>query len=135
MSSKEYVCRLGDMTITFRERTFSHLSRKEYFASPRMYVHVSDETIAENMFNRKRRPYNVYKTLIHGSLLGQILDLGKLTWSQYAGCGCPCSPGFILPQQTMNIGGRTFSRFDVWVKIDNAPAVNEAKPAREIASV
>lgn len=135
MNAETYTCRLRDMTITFRERRFRDMTRKEYFAAPRMYVHVKDETILENLMNRKRRPYNVYKTMIHDSLLGQILDLGKLTWSQYAGCGCPCSPGFILPQQTMNIGGRTFSRFDVWVTIENAPAVNEAKPAREISLV
>lgn len=130
-----YQVSLGsNVEITITERKLSRDIRySEYSAAPRMYVHVENESILDNLANRKRRPYNVYKTLIHGSLLGQIFDLGKLTWSQYAGCSCPCSPGFILPHQTINIGGHRFTRFDVWVKIKGAPAVNETKAPRVLA--
>lgn len=131
-----YTCRLRDITITIKQRD-NHWRTpwREYSAAPRMYVSVKDESILDNVLNRKRRPYNVYKTLIRGSLLGQVLNLGKLQWSQYAGCSCPCSPGFILPRQTLNIGGHTFSYFDVWVDVESAPAVDEAKAPRALALV
>lgn len=134
-STKErYTCRLRDITVTIIPRSWGrHTRSSEYYAEPRMYVDVADEeTLLDNLMNRKRRPYNVYKTLIHGSLLNQVFNLGKLRWSQRAGCSCPCSPGFILPKQTLNIGGHTFSEFDVWVKIENAPSVDETKAPRQL---
>ncbi len=126
----KYTCRLKNMTITLSTRTYWKYEPHAYYAAPRLYISVKDETIMENLANRKRRPYNVYKTLIHSSMLGQIFDLGKLQWSQYAGCSCPCSPGFILPKQTINMGGHTFSNFDVFVEIEGAPSINESKAPR-----
>ena len=134
MESNKYTCRLRDMTITIIERKPMIGEWRDYTKAPRMYVDVKDETLLDNLMNRTRRPYSVYKTMIHGSLLGQMLDLGKLTWSRYAGCSCPCSPGFVLPNQVLNIGGRTFSRFDVWVEIDGAPSVDESKSPRELVA-
>ena len=129
-----YTCRLRDIKVTIHQRD-SRLPWREYSAAPRMYVGVKDESILDNMMNRKRRPYNVYKTMIHGSLLGQMFDLSKLQWSQYAGCSCPCSPGFILPKQVLNIGGHTFSNFDVWVTFEGAPAVDESKAPRALVGI
>lgn len=118
-----YTCRLKDIEITIIERKIYAGQRySEYVSAPRMYVDVKDETLVENLVNRRSRPYNLYKTLIHSSLLGEMFDLGKLQWSQRAGCSCPCSPGFILPKQTLNIGGNTFSHFDVWITFTNVPA-------------
>lgn len=108
---------------------------RDFGKAPRMYVHVSDETIMDNLVNRKRRPYNVYKTLIHASDVSDVLNLGKLSWSQYAGCTCPCSPGFILPDQTLFIDGEYISYFDVWMMFDSAPSVDETKPARVLAGL
>lgn len=133
-SKDKYTCRLRDITVTIIPRTWGkHTRSSEYYAEPRMYVDVKENNLLENLMNRTRRPYNVYKTMIHDSLLGQMFNLGKLRWSQRAGCSCPCSPGFILPRQTVNIGGRTFSNFDVWITIENAPSVDETKPPRQIA--
>jgi hypothetical protein len=132
MKDRKYVCRLRDVAIMIIERDLYSMTWREYSAAPRMYVSIEDETVLENLMNRKRRPYSVYKTMMRGSLLGQIFDLGKLQWSQYAGCSCPCSPGFILPMQTLNMGGRTFSHFDVWVTFEHTPAVDEKKEAREL---
>lgn len=118
-----YTCRLGDMEITFINRRLHRGDWREYEAAPRMYVDVQDETLIENINNRRMRPYNLYKTLIHASALGTLLNLGNLKWSQRAGCSCPCSPGFILPSQTVNIGGHSFRYFDVWINVTSkAPA-------------
>ena len=118
-----YTCRLGDMEITFINRSLHRGDWREYEAAPRMYVDVKDETLIENINNRRMRPYNLYKTLIHTSALGTLLNLGNLKWSQRAGCSCPCSPGFILPSQTVNIGGHSFRYFDVWINVTSkAPA-------------
>ena len=89
---KRYTCRLKDIEITIIERKLYAGQRySEYVSAPRMYVDIKDETLVENLMNRRSRPYNLYKTLIHSSLLGEMFDLGKLQWSQRAGCSCPCS--------------------------------------------
>lgn len=110
---------------------------RDYTAAPRMYVSVTDESILDNLANRRRRPYNVYKTLLRDLRLWGILDLGKLTWSQHAGCSmCPCSPGFILPHQEIrHPEGKVIQYFDVWVTLDNAPSVDERKAPRVLVGV
>ena len=114
-----------------------HMTRGEYSKPPRMYVSVSkaSETVLDNLMNRKRRPYNIYKTLIHSSGIGSVLDLTKLSWSQYAGCSCPCSPGFVLNRQYPVIDGETYVYFDVWVALDGALNVDERKAPRVLAGV
>lgn len=108
----------------------------EYNEAPRMYVSVDDETILENLENRRRRPYNVYKTMIAISDIDTALNLETLRWSQHAGCRmCPCSPGFIIPKQEVTIGQIKFAKFDVWVKLDGAPAVDERKASRVVVGV
>lgn len=109
----------------------SSIRASEHYAAPRMYVTVSDETVFENIANRKRRPYNIYKTLIHSSGISDVLDVTSLRWSQKAGCTlCPCSPGFILNSQTLLINDETVRYFDVWVTLESAPSVDERKAPR-----
>lgn len=122
--------------ITFMERKWSaHTRSSEMSAAPRMYVSVTDETIMDNLANRKRRPYNVYKTLIHSSGLNKVLNLSKLSWSQHAGCTCNCSPGFILNWQPVTVDGKTLYKWDAWVTLESAPAVDETKPARVLVGL
>lgn len=106
---------------------------REYNEAPRLYVSVADETILENLENRRRRPYNVYKKMIAASGINAVLNLESLRWSQNAGCTmCPCSPGFIASKQRVAVGATEFVNFDVWVKLDGAPSIDERKPARVI---
>lgn len=134
--TQRFEIKVEGATLTIIPRSYHYSYKNDYFKSPRMYVSVADETIMDNLANRKRRPYNVYKTLIHSSDVKSVLDLSKLSWSQSAGCAmCPCSPGFVLNQQTLTIDGETVTRFDVWVTLDSAPSVDETKPARVLAGL
>ena len=122
--------------LQFMPRVYSTYSGwKAYSQSPRMYVSVSDETVLDNLVNRKRRPYNVYKTLIHSSGISEVLNLSELRWSQRAGCTCPCSPGFVLGRQSMQIGEKSFHHFDACVTLESAPSVDERKAPRVLAGV
>jgi len=68
----------------------------------RIYVNPTGETVLANLANRRTRPYNEYRKLfpqIRAELAQQGYDLpetAKISWSQYAGCSCPCSPGFVV---------------------------------------
>ena len=71
---------------------------KEWIKQTRIYVWPQGESIMQNLMNRKRREHTVYKKeVIPGVLeaMGLPADT-KVRWSQYAGCSCPCSPGFIV---------------------------------------
>lgn len=72
---------------------------------PKMYIFIQDESVMENLLNRRTRPYNEYKKTIipkvlesisktDPDLFERIKDL-KWGWDRYCGCSCPCSPGFI----------------------------------------
>lgn len=103
---------------------------RQHQEAPRMYVSVKDETILENLENRRRRPYNVYKKLIAASGIGDVFNLEGMRWSRHAGCTmCACSPGFVIPQQSLTFGAMEFKRFDVWVDLAGAPNVDARKPA------
>ena len=111
-------------------------SWRAYDAKPRMYVHATGEfDVLEDMTNRRRRPFTLWRKAIRANLAGFGIDLSEMPWSQTAGCSCPCSPGFVLKRQTIKIGGESFRRFDVWVTLEGAPSVDESKPARELEFV
>ena len=119
-------------TLTIHQRSWYVGGRlSEMSKAPRLYVSVADETIMENLENRKRRPYNVYKTLIHSSGLSDIINIDKLSWNQHAGCTmCPCSPGFILNHQSIVVGDAALYRWDAWLTLENAPSIDPSKHAR-----
>ena len=64
-----------------------------------MYFFPS-ETILENLENRHSRPYKEYRKLITEALMkageGDLVKHIKAFWSQYCGCPCGCSSGFLL---------------------------------------
>lgn len=67
-------------------------------AKPRMYLHHSDETIADSLAGRRNRPIDIYQKFFPKIEEALGMELGKTRWSQKAGCSCPCSPGFILEE-------------------------------------
>lgn len=87
-------------------------SRKERNAASRVYIWPVGETVIEQLYTRRQRPYKDW-----ANVLPKVLSLvaphswevkGQFRWSQKAGCSCGCSPGFIL---------RDFSSFDVYIHI------------------
>lgn len=114
----------------------SYDGRRAFDAKPRMYVSATGKfNVVEDLANRRRRPFTVWRKEIRKNLAGFGLDLSEMPWSQTAGCSCGCSPAFVLKRQIVEIGGETFRRFDVWVLLEGAPSVDESKPARELALV
>lgn len=68
-------------------------------ARTRIYIHPHGETLIDNLMNRRTRPYNEYRKLLPDILTAVGLDpklAESARWSQKAGCGCGCSPGFII---------------------------------------
>ena len=83
-------------------RNRSHCSLRSYEAATRIYVSPDKETILEGFYERHRRPSKAYRAAL---LTRHPEFLGRVRWSQTAGCGCGCSPGFIL-DTTMRDKGR-----------------------------
>jgi hypothetical protein len=85
---------------------------------PRIYCHPVGETILDNLRNRHSRPYNLYKPLVKAFLEEQGVDTTKVRvrWSQYAGCSCPCSPGFILETKHLPWNHELHGK-DIWLDV------------------
>lgn len=65
---------------------------------PRIYISIDGETLAQNLRDRRDRPYSVYKKEVLPKLFRLLgINPAKVSWSQKAGCRmCPCSPGFVV---------------------------------------
>ena len=71
---------------------------QERYSKSRVYVWPGKESIMDNLVNRRSRPYTTWRKEVIPSVLKELglpTDT-KVKWSQYAGCSCPCSPGFII---------------------------------------
>lgn len=93
---------------------------------PRVFVEVADEGLVENLENRRNRPVKVYSKIVRAALAEANIGIEKLLWSQYAGCTCACSPGFILTTTGAKIGYRQhdeYAQCSIWVVIKKQPLV------------
>lgn len=75
-----------------------------------VFVNVKDETLFENFAARTTRPYAAWKPFVEEALRAHGFEFSKLTWSNKAGCSCPCSPGFIVTTGTRG--------HNIWVTIE-----------------
>ena len=106
-----------------------------YYNAPRMYVSTDESfDVIEDLMNRRNRPYAFWRKAIRKAIASSIIDLEKMAWSQTAGCSCPCSPGFVLESQFIDLDGEFFRYFDIWVTLVGAPSVDETKVARDLVS-
>lgn len=62
----------------------------------RVHLFVEGETLVDDFGRRTSRPWRVWKPIIAAALAEIEVHPTRISWSQYAGCSCPCSPGFIL---------------------------------------
>jgi hypothetical protein len=92
-----------------------------YSGKSLIYVHIKDETVAEQLIYRRSRPTKVYREVINqvraeieaseyrtrssispftgeeqGNLLMKPVNLSDFVWKQTAGCSCGCSPAFVV---------------------------------------
>ena len=89
------------MKITIRPLDYSTADNRKQLRqvkNSRLYIHHTGETLLENLFDRRRRPYNLYKKIVVPAVIAEFkakgITVDGFAWSQYAGCSCPCSPGF-----------------------------------------
>ena len=76
----------------------------EYYRPPRIYIFPKGESILDNLFvGRHNRPYKMYREKILPTVFEELRwdAKTKVRWSQYAGCTCPCSPGFVVTKPTL----------------------------------
>jgi hypothetical protein len=74
-------------------------NRGFYANKTRVFLFPKGETILEQFtVGRHTRPYTQYRKEVLPIVLKRLgLPKGtKVSWSQRAGCSCPCSPGFII---------------------------------------
>ena len=135
MQSSRTQIDLPDATISISRRAFT--SSREYNIKPRMFVDTGEFSLVEDLINRGRRPSTVWRNAVRDlfETFEIPIDVSEMRWSQRAGCGCGCSPGFILKHQYVTIDGFAASAFDVWVTLNDEIAVDESKPARIIEFV
>lgn len=92
------------------ERTYprSYRNYKDYQKSPRVYFWFEDETVIDHLFNRHSEPHREFRKVMPQVFEKVGMEAVKFNWSQYAGCRCSCSPGFIL---------KTTGAFDIFVTV------------------
>ena len=96
---------------------------KQYNVKSRVYVFPEGETILENLFGgRQNRPYKMYR-----ELLKDFVPMQGARWSRTAGCGCGCSPGFILERPFRDADGMPV---DFFVTVGD-PADKKPEPVAE----
>lgn len=106
----------------------SDYTRKAYYgrygSKPRVFVDVADESILENLENRRNRPTKVYREVVKQALAQAGIGIESLLWSQHAGCTCACSPGFILKTNGgTHTGKDEYTMCWIWVKIKKQAGV------------
>lgn len=87
-------------------RTTTNPRRRD--AVSKIYVFTKGESVLENLQNRRERPHTVYRKMI----LEQYPELkGRIGWRQNAGCGCGCSPGFVVDTALRDANNRVYDMF------------------------
>jgi len=101
---------------------------------PRIYISIANETVLENLQNRTTRPTKTYKAIAQRVLqsLGLESDY-KLSWSQYAGCDCPCSPGLIGVPNDKWWGG-PLAGLNIFIQLDASELKNNGT-SRDITTI
>jgi len=88
--------------------------------APKLYINVKNETIFENLVNRRSRPFTEYKKHVIPKVMESLRDTNprlyeklkdaKWSWDKHCGCSvCPCSPGFIAKE--------VIEFVDIWAEI------------------
>lgn len=114
----EPILGLRVMSIYIQNRDRYRERRSYYHSKPRLYINPKGESVLCNLFyGRHNRPVKLYREIVIPEIIQALaqkylLDSTniKFRWSQYAGCSCPCSPGFIVSGCDRPI--------DIWVEVE-----------------
>ena len=91
----EFTCQTPEeLVLDIRVRQDANPDKKARF----YFWHQSDTVLSDltRRINGVSRPYRFYRREVLPTLV-EVLALGdtKFKWSSWAGCWCPCTPGFI----------------------------------------
>ena len=152
-----FVTEAGVIEVVERQRPSnwyyaSIYDRNDYLARPRMFVTSNQgESLEENLVNSRMRPAAIWRKGAMQLMQDSGIEFGEISvsWSQNAGCRtCPCSPGFIvrpatyskMDENSINLriqdsdgNSASFSRYDIWVTLNGAPMIDEAKVVKAAA--
>jgi hypothetical protein len=91
------------MNMKVKKVDIRRIDSSERQKTARCYFFPKGESIIENLQNRRSRPHKEYRKLLpevfkSDDVINKLWKDGhiKASWSQYAGCSCGCSSGFIL---------------------------------------
>ena len=121
-----------DIHFKVRSNTSSRLTNdRRATPKPRVYVHVKGENVMENLVLRRARPYDFYREHVLPRLRETygLSSETKIRWSQKAGCGCGCSPGFII--EDLGPNSMLYGK-DVWATIHSDPQDNSRDQLRGV---
>jgi len=79
----------------YRRKYWSGRASERITGNSIVYVAVEGEGIVEQLYTRRHRPHKALRPIVKAELEKRGIN-GTLRWSQYAGCSCPCSPGFLI---------------------------------------
>jgi len=74
------------------------VSARDMTRKSRLSVYVENESVMENVVNRRNRPVDEWRKILRERVLPRFgLPTTGLRWTPTAYCSCPCSPAFTLP--------------------------------------
>ena len=99
-----------DISFVIEERTNAQLSKlnnKQRWATSRLYINARSDnsfSVEEQLLNRRLAPKKSLTTFVRTQFIKALQqkypnigdDAISLKWSRKAGCGCGCSPGYII---------------------------------------
>jgi len=100
-------------------RTNSRWDTLPRMANVKVFIFPKNESILENLVNRRSRPYHEWKEAVMDEVREILGDNVKLRWSQKCGCACGCSPGF-----TTDVAGTK----DIFIDLDCTPLTTLEEP-------
>ena len=78
---------------------------KSRMAKDRLYIWLDRESVLDHLTSRWNKPVKEFRKALPTILEALGMDpTTKATWNQKGGCGCGCSPGFILDSHSGQYG-------------------------------
>lgn len=116
---EEIVLKVISVRLEKRELQLNHRnSYREYRKAPRLYFWFRGESVLDHLSNRHSEPYKLVRKQVLTRVLKELkVSVNKIRWSQYAGCSCPCSPGFVLDGGSTKINGVSTTAFDIYLTL------------------